>query len=577
MNILRSNKKFTSVIYILAALIIFSSSLTIKVYPAGLSLKIQMYNTKTTATNEIIEAKAKVINTGTSKINLSNVKIRYYYTTNGYMNQKFSCYYFSGGSSSYVTGKITPLNPVSSSADCYVEIGFSNLAGTIDSGKSIDVNFAVNKTNWEDYIQTDDYSFNNSSNFVDWTKVTAYINGGLVWGIEPELTTTLPDNSIRLQMYNITKKPEFISFMIRMINDGADDVDLSTVKINYYYTIDGYSQQSFSCYWVQNGNSSDVMCSFNKITPPISGADYMAQISFKSSMGQLIRGESREIQCAINKQNWNAYNNANDYSFSDSSAYVDWDKIICSINNVACWGVDPLATPTPTPTPTSTPTPTRTPNKTHTPTNTSLPTPSPTPTNTPIIAKALLHRALTTTNKFAVGDNIPASLELEINRAINSPLISIDMNLKNDSNGLNSGFKIKTLGKSSIDKQYFKVYKNNNPIDPVNVGVSVLSSNNGEIQKLQILINRSFVPGDIIKINYRVKLSATNAVYNYGLSKYIKDNDYSNNYLNTDFELTEWTENGITIKIPYTKDSCTILEKPKFIMKIRAEDNLILY
>jgi len=42
------------------------------------------------------------------------------------------------------------------------------------------------KTDWSNYTQTGDYSFNSSGNsYVDWNKATAYITGKLNWGIEP--------------------------------------------------------------------------------------------------------------------------------------------------------------------------------------------------------------------------------------------------------------------------------------------------------------------------------------------------------------------------------------------------------
>ncbi|HEY9061105.1 MAG TPA: cellulose binding domain-containing protein [Pseudobacteroides sp.] len=578
MYILCFFKKASGIASLMLSIILIIYSIPVFVNSAGASLKVQMYSNSNKESTNTIQLRIRLVNTSAASINLNTVKVRYYYTVNGYINQSFNCYSYNGGSTSYVTGTFKPLNTVSSEADCYLEVGFTGSVGSLPSGQSRDLYVAINKNNWENYTQTDDYSFNPGSTYIDWNKTTAYINGSLVWGTEPALTTALPDQSIKLQMYNISNNSKFVSFKINMINIGAGTINLKDVIINYYYTIDGDSPQSYSCYWYENGNTSDVKITFTKVQPPLSTVDYIAHINFTNAGDKLLRGEQRELYCAINKNNWSDFNNANDYSSSNSDDYVDWDKITCSIGDELCWGIDP-SNPSPTNTPTSTPAPTSTATPTNTakPTNTATPTLSPTPTSTPVVVNAMLHKAMTNSNRFAVGDNIPASLQMKINRTISSPVLNIDMNFKKDSAEQNSGFKIKTLGKNFIDKQYFKAYKNGVLINSNNIIIEILSSGNSDNQKLQITINSSFAPNDIIKINYRVKLTASNSVYKYGLSRYIKDKGYNTDEIYTDFELIQWIENGNTVRNPYNKNTCTLSEKNNFIMGIKAEDNLILF
>jgi hypothetical protein len=46
--------------------------------------------------------------------------------------------------------------------------------------------FGVHKTNWTDYDQTNDYSYDaTKTSLADWDHVTLYRNGILVWGVEP--------------------------------------------------------------------------------------------------------------------------------------------------------------------------------------------------------------------------------------------------------------------------------------------------------------------------------------------------------------------------------------------------------
>lgn len=71
-------------------------------------------------------------------------------------------------------------------ADYYLEIGFTSAAGNLAPGASIDIQTRIAKSDWTNYTQTDDYSFNaTATTYGDWTKITGYFSGGLMWGIEP--------------------------------------------------------------------------------------------------------------------------------------------------------------------------------------------------------------------------------------------------------------------------------------------------------------------------------------------------------------------------------------------------------
>jgi hypothetical protein len=149
------------------------------------SIKIQFYNQSTAATTNQLYLNIKVVNTGSSAIALSNVKIRYYYTINGAQTQNFYCDYSPVGSSN-VNGSFVTMETAKTGADTYVEIAFASGAGSLAAGGSTTVQARVAKSNWANYTQTDDYSFNSTATtFVDWTKVTGYVSGSLQWGIEP--------------------------------------------------------------------------------------------------------------------------------------------------------------------------------------------------------------------------------------------------------------------------------------------------------------------------------------------------------------------------------------------------------
>jgi hypothetical protein len=153
--------------------------------PAAGSIKVQLYNQSTTATTNQIYLNIKLENTTTSGITLSNVKIRYYYTIDGVKPQAFYCDYSPVGAGN-VTGTFTAITALKTGADTYVEIGFTNAAGSLAAGGNTTIQARIAKNDWTDYTQTNDYSFNPlATNYVDWIKVTGYNSEVLQWGVEP--------------------------------------------------------------------------------------------------------------------------------------------------------------------------------------------------------------------------------------------------------------------------------------------------------------------------------------------------------------------------------------------------------
>jgi len=149
------------------------------------SIKIQMFNGTTSAQNNSLSPKFKISNNGTTSVTLSDVKIRYYYTINGEVDQNFWCDWSSVGSSN-ITGTFVKMSAAKTDADYYLEIGFTSGAGNLAAGESAEIQIRVTKANWTNYTQTDDYSFEGTAmSYVDWTKVTGYISNSLKWGIEP--------------------------------------------------------------------------------------------------------------------------------------------------------------------------------------------------------------------------------------------------------------------------------------------------------------------------------------------------------------------------------------------------------
>lgn len=169
-------------------------------FAADAGIKVQLVNGTTSAASNTIAPKFKVFNTGSSPINLANLTLRYYYTVDSEKQQSFWCDnsgMMSGSNyvdvTKNVTGKFVKMSPTAEGTDYYLEVGFSSSAGNLVAGSPLEVQTRITRSDWTNYDQSNDYSFNSSaSNYVDWEKVTAYMNGTLVWGNEPGGQTPTP-------------------------------------------------------------------------------------------------------------------------------------------------------------------------------------------------------------------------------------------------------------------------------------------------------------------------------------------------------------------------------------------------
>jgi endoglucanase len=151
----------------------------------GLQALYKSGNPGTTTVNQIMPD-LEIANIGNSSIKLSDITIRYWYTLDDQQQQQYWCDYAQIGCGN-IEGRLIPLSAPRTKANSYLEISFSDEAGSLVPGANTGaIQSRFNKNDWSNFNENDDYSYIASSTaYAPSNKVTVYYKGSLIWGNEP--------------------------------------------------------------------------------------------------------------------------------------------------------------------------------------------------------------------------------------------------------------------------------------------------------------------------------------------------------------------------------------------------------
>jgi hypothetical protein len=322
-------------------------------------IRVLFSSANTSPITNSIQHNLKLINTGTANLNLSDVKLRYWYTNETAKPQIARIYWATIGSEKVTTQFVTVSNKAN--ADSYLELGFTATAGTLAPGGSTEIKLGLNASDWTSYNQQNDFSFTAVTSYVENVNYTGYVNNTRAWGKEPDAiadtavnmqftkpTTTVLGNKtadgrlkVLYQSANPAATTNSIQSGLKFENTGYETLDLTKVKLRYWYTNETQKQQIANIYWASNGTNK-VKAGFG--TAVGAAADTYLELGFAA--GTLQPGSSVEIKLGINAANWSNYIQTNDYSFANiSSTYGENTKITAYIDNQLAWGMEPDTRP----------------------------------------------------------------------------------------------------------------------------------------------------------------------------------------------------------------------------------------
>jgi len=93
---------------------------------------------------------------------------------------------------------------------------------------------------------------------------------------------------------------------------------------------------------VGGGSCTDVTESFITLSPVRTNADHMFQLGFAAGAGTLAAGATAEIGPGINKSNFSAFTQTNDYSYNSSTTFTTNAKVTVYQNGTIIYGTEPM-------------------------------------------------------------------------------------------------------------------------------------------------------------------------------------------------------------------------------------------
>ena len=195
---------------------------------------------------------------------------------------------------------------------------------------------------------------------------TATLTNTATLGVSPTPTgtasrTSTPTNSptgnpgavvIRYKANDTSATAGSISLSLQVQNNGTTALALSSVKMRYWYTIDGLQSQTFACDYAQIG-CANLAGTFTRMSNSATTANHYFEIGFAGAAGSLAPGASTgDIQLRFYKTDFTSYTQTNDYSFDSTMiAYGQNTKVTGYVSGALAFGTEPFVAPLGTPNP----------------------------------------------------------------------------------------------------------------------------------------------------------------------------------------------------------------------------------
>lgn len=153
------------------------------VIPVATSLKVYSENKNANTNTNQISTHLKLVNEGNVPVDYSQLTVRYWFSSEGSQPLLYSLDYSELGNGK-ITSKFVKENRANT--DTYLELSFVSTLGQLNPLSSTGIiQQRINKTDWSNFNEANDHSYKSPGTLAENTKITAYLNGSLVYGQEP--------------------------------------------------------------------------------------------------------------------------------------------------------------------------------------------------------------------------------------------------------------------------------------------------------------------------------------------------------------------------------------------------------
>lgn len=291
-------------------------------------------------TDQIIRPYLQVNNEGTTSIPYGQITLRYWFTSEGSSPPTDLQVYYAQIGTGKVKMKYVPLAEPRQGALGYVEYSFDASAGNLAPGsQSGPIENGILKKDRSAFNENDDYSYASPTAYTKNARITAYLNGVLVWGEEPASVPAVQ----QVAVFSAAKNSDItssISTEVDVRNMGNVAVPLQDLTVRYWFTSETNQPLNIYVDWAQLG-AQHILRKVVRLAQPVQGADSYAELGFEAGLGSVSPLSSTgQIVFRLVKPDFSLLNQANDYSHGPV-ALVENPRITVYLKGNLIYGTEP--------------------------------------------------------------------------------------------------------------------------------------------------------------------------------------------------------------------------------------------
>ncbi|WP_276167382.1 carbohydrate-binding protein [Zobellia alginiliquefaciens] len=296
--------------------------------------------TKGNAADKNIATDLEILNMGVAPISIEDITVRYWFTAEDYAPLNFTCFYAAIGAEN-INGSFKKSEPLKLGGHYYMELSFLGGPDILpDAGTGLIKTF-ISKSDWSVFNEADDYSYLSTDSMVENRNITLYYKGSLVYGNEPEDIVSRTE----LQLVHRTGdagRPSDKNMRPDLLikNIGNTDVSLNDIKLKYWFSDRHKGAVNFYIDYSKL-NKAHIKGQVHDMETPYSGANKYLELTFSDNDTLYALSSSGEIRTRLAKSNWKAFDETDDFSYSDNQDYMLNEKIAVYLNDKLVWGEEP--------------------------------------------------------------------------------------------------------------------------------------------------------------------------------------------------------------------------------------------